>query len=453
MKATLDSTAVTRLLRQTRFAATLLAGALLTSACRPGWDAFGATPARAQANGVQFADALYRRYLIVERAPFYAAARAKLGKRALSPSAVFDDTTTWTSRPDERTRLLMAEGVATGDGRYRFTPRVNAAFPDRLADARHLTQLTRLGKDGEYEWRTTVDFALGSMAPTDWGTGFRALLGSAEGRTDADLRADLRSTLPRTTMALGRMFSLDTLHAQRLTDGTTAITIVTRLHAGWLRPTFPLYAKFVEKYVGPAAYHVFLRDARGVRWLEARAVDQALTIRLRVKDGGVVPLDGAPRAMPDTLRLSMDASTRFSIFTVGMRGMKGSVVFLRTPAERGWALRLDEAPEWQLPLGAAAMLKSPLRRPFEQGGVVGKVSFRIGSAGQTYITRDFTLAVQESAVTRFLGGFSGSAFSEFDGPAEREENRFNAELFQAMRDDLRGLRYGAAAGDAPVRAP
>jgi len=444
---------VTRLLRQTRSAATLLIGALLTSACRPGWDAFGSTPARAQANGVQFADALYRRYLIVERAPFYAAARAKLGKRALSPSAVFDDTTSWTSRPDERTRLLMAEGVATADGRYRFTPRASAAFPDRLADARHLTQLTKLTKDGEYEWRTAVDFALGSMAPTDWGTGFRALLGSAEGRTDADLRADLRSTLPRTATALGRMFSLDTLRTQRQGDGTTAITIVTRLHPEWLKPKFPLYAKFVDKFVGPAAYHIVLRDTRGARWLDARAGDQALTIRLRVKDGGVVPLEGVARAMPDTLHLTMDASTKFSIFTVGMRGMKGTVVFLRSPAERGWALRFDDAPEWQLPLGATAMLKSPLRRPFEQGGVVGKVSFRIGAGGQTYITRDFRVAVQESAVTRFLGGFSGSAFSEFDGPAEREENRFNAELFQAMREDLRGLRYGAPAMDAPSRTP
>jgi hypothetical protein len=93
------------------------------------------------------------------------------------------------------------------------------------------------------------------------------------------------------------------------------------------------------------------------------------------------------------------------------------------------------------------MLKTPLRRPFEQGGVVGRISFRTGSGGQTYITRDFRMAVQESAVTRFLGGLSGSAFSEFDGPAEKEENRFNAELFQAMRDDLRGLRYGAVPVD------
>ena len=447
--AGLDSTEVTRLLRHTRSAATLVVGALLTNACKPGWDAFGTTPARAQVNGVQFADALYRRYLLVERTPFYAAARAKLGKRALSPSAVFDDTTAWTTRPDERTRVLMAEGVATADGRYRFTPRPSAAFPDRLADARHLTQLTRLTKDGEYEWRTAVDFALGSVTPTDWGTGFRALLGSAEGRTDADLRADLRSTLPRTATALSRMFSLDTLRAQRQADGTTVITIVTRLHPDGLKPQFPLYAKFVSKFVGPAAYHVVLRDTRGVRWVDARAGDKAFTIRLRVKDGGVVPLEGPVRGMPDTLRLSMDASTKFSIFTIGMRGMKGSVVFLRSAAERGWALRFDEAPEWQLPLGAAAMLKSPLRRPFEQGGIVGKVSFRLGAGGQTYITRDFRVAVQESAVTRFLGGFSGSAFSEFDGPAEREENRFNAELFQAMRDDLRGLRYGAALADSP----
>jgi hypothetical protein len=97
------------------------------------------------------------------------------------------------------------------------------------------------------------------------------------------------------------------------------------------------------------------------------------------------------------------------------------------------------------------MIRAPLRRPFEQGGVVGKVSFRTGAGGQTYIGRDFRVAVQESAVIRFLGGLSGSAFSEFDGPAEREENRFNAELFQAMREDLKGLRYGFGVADAPAK--
>lgn len=439
---------MTRPLRTARHAALLCLGALTIAACRSGWDALGATSAQAQVNGVRFADALYRRYLLVERAPFYAAARAKLGKRALSPSGVFDDTSAWTSRPDAKNRVLMAEGVATADGKYRFTPRANASYPDRLSDARHLTQLTKLAGDGEFEWRTTVDFALGSMTPTDWASGFRALLGSAEGRSDGDLIADVRSTLPRTAAALGRMFSLDTLHAERLQDGSTAVTIVTVLHPDWLRNGYPLYAKFIAKYVAPAAYHIVLRDTRGARWIDVQARDRALTVRLRVLRGGVVPLDGAARAMPDTLRLSMDASTKYSLFTIGMRGMQGSVAFVRTPAERGWALRFDHAPEWQLPLGAAAMLKSPLRRPFEQGGIVGRVSFRSGAGGQTYITRDFRVAVQESAVTRFLGGLSGSAFSEFDGPAEKEENRFNAELFQAMRDDLKGLRYGTLAEPA-----
>ncbi len=432
-------------LKPRRFAALLLLSAPLATACRPGWDAFGSTPTQAQANGVAFADALHRRYLGVERTPFYAAARAKIGKRALSPSVIFDDTTTWTSRPDARTRLLMAEGVSMPDARYRFTPRESAPFPDRLADARHLTQLTRLGKEGEYEWRTAVDFALGSVTPNDWGAGIRALLGSAEGRSDADLRADVRSTLPKTTAALGRMFSLDTLHAQRLTDGSTALTIVTTVHPDWLKDGFPLYAKFVAKYVSPSAYHIVLRDARGARWLDAAAGDRAFTLRLRVLNGGLIPLDGAAQAMPDTLRLTMDASTKLSIFTIGMRGMQGSMVFLRAPAERGWVFRFDRAPEWQLPLFAASMLKSPLRRPFEQGGVTAKVSFRTGAGGQTYITREFRFSVQESAIIRFFGGLSGSAFSEFDGPAEQQENRFNAELFRALRDDLRTLRYGSAA--------
>ena len=424
-------------------AALLLAGAFLTTACRAGWDAIGASRAQAQANGVAFADALNRRYLNVERAPFYGAARAKLGTRALSPSAIFDDTTAWTSRPDAKTRLLLAEGTASADGHYRFTPRASVPLPDRAAGGRHLNQLTKLAGDGEYEWRTAVDFAVGSMTPSDWGTGVRALLASGEGRSDADLRADLRSTLPRTTAALGRMFSLDSLRGQRLGDGSTVLTVGTRLQPDRLTPGFPLYGAFITKFLAPLAYRIVLRDARGTRWMELVAVNRVHTIRLRVKDGAVVPLDGAVRPMPDTLRLDMDVTTKFSIFRIGVTEMRGTMAFIRTPAERGWTFRFDHAPEWKLPLFAASMLGSALRRPFEQGGITAKVSFRTGPGGQTLITRELRTAVQESGVTRFLGGLTGSAFSQFDGPAERDENRFNAELFQAMREDLRSLRYSS----------
>ncbi len=426
-----------------RLASLLVAAALFTSACRPGWDALGTSPLQAQANGVALSDALYRRYTHVERTPFYAAARARIGKRTLAPTGIFDDTTIWTSRPDAKTRVLMAEGSVTADGRYRFTPRASAPVPDRLADSRHFTELTKLAGDGEFAWRASVDFVVGSMTPTDWGHGFRGLLGSAEHRSDDDLRADVRSTLPRTTTALGRMFSLDSLRGQRQPDGSTLVTVITRVHPEWLAVQFPLYAKFIAKYVSPTAFHIVLRDARGARWLDLSAAPKGVTVRLRVLNGGLVPIDGVSAPMPDTLRLGVDVSTKFSIFTIGVRGMQGTLAFVRTPAERGWAIRFDKAPEWQLPLFAAAMLRSPLRRPFEQGGITAKVGFRTGANGQTWISREFRTAVQESAVTRFLGGLGGAAFSEFDGPAEQEENRFNAELFQAMREDLRALRYGA----------
>lgn len=441
---------MTRLLRIARLTAFVASGVLLTTACRPAWDSLGSSPPQAQSNGVGLAEALRRRFVSVERAPLYAAARAKLGKRALSPSLVFDDTTAWTSRPDAKNRFLMAEGVSSADGHYRFTPRANAAYPDRLASARHLTQLTSLAHAGEYEWRTTVDFALGSMTPNDWGNAFRALVASAENRTDGDLRADVRSTLPRTTAALGRMLSLDTLHAQRLADGSTTVTLFMTVHPDWLKVQFPQYAKFVDKYVSPSAYHIVLRDARNVRWLDLKADDRWLAIRMRVQNGGLLPLDGSVRAMPDTLQMTMDASTKFSIFTIAMRGMQGSIVFLRSSTERGWAMRFDKAPEWQLPLFVGSMLRAPLRRPFEQGGVVGKISFRSGANAQTWLSRDFRIAVQESAVTRFIGGFSGAAFSEFDGPAEVQENQFNAELFLALREDLKGLRYGSLGVVAPA---
>jgi hypothetical protein len=47
--------------------------------------------------------------------------------------------------------------------------------------------------------------------------------------------------------------------------------------------------------------------------------------------------------------------------------------------------------------------------------------------------------VQESAILRFLNRLSGTAMGDFVGKAEVEENRFSAEVFNAMRLDARAL--------------
>lgn len=58
---------------------------------------------------------------------------------------------------------------------------------------------------------------------------------------------------------------------------------------------------------------------------------------------------------------------------------------------------------------------------------------------QSIIDRRTSATVQESGILRFLNRLSGTAMGEFVGKAETEENRFSAEVFNAMRLDAKGL--------------
>ena len=54
--------------------------------------------------------------------------------------------------------------------------------------------------------------------------------------------------------------------------------------------------------------------------------------------------------------------------------------------------------------------------------------------------------VQESAILRFLGSLGASAMSDFAGKSEAEENRFTADVFNALRADLEALPLTAFGG-------
>ena len=51
---------------------------------------------------------------------------------------------------------------------------------------------------------------------------------------------------------------------------------------------------------------------------------------------------------------------------------------------------------------------------------------------QSIIGRRTSATVQESAILRFLNRLSGTAMGDFVGKAEMEENRFAAEVFNAL---------------------
>jgi hypothetical protein len=53
------------------------------------------------------------------------------------------------------------------------------------------------------------------------------------------------------------------------------------------------------------------------------------------------------------------------------------------------------------------------------------------------LIRQSRLAVQESAILRFLNSLGTKAMDDFGGKVEREEDAFLRALFAAMREDAR----------------
>ena len=64
---------------------------------------------------------------------------------------------------------------------------------------------------------------------------------------------------------------------------------------------------------------------------------------------------------------------------------------------------------------------------------------RDNPGAQTILNRRASLVVQESGILRFLNKLSGTAVGDFLGPAEREANHFNADVFRALRADFGAL--------------
>ena len=143
--------------------------------------------------------------------------------------------------------------------------------------------------------------------------------------------------------------------------------------------------------------------------------------------------------MPEALNIQVDMSMKILVFTVGWTEMMGDFEFINTPHERGWSMRFAKEPHWTLPPTVGYLLKSSLRRPFQDPGISARFSIRDTPGAQTLLNRRGTLVVQESGILKFLNRLSGTAVGDFLGPSEREANRFNADAFRALRQDVAAI--------------
>ena len=388
--------------------------------------------ARTNADGLF--DGLAKRFDNVQRAPKFAEARSKFGRYALSPSGVYGDTSVWTASGRDSTRTLSLSGSHVPTG-YLFAPRATVSTPAAIGEARHIIQLRRRG-ESEYEWETNVDHGIGSVRASEVASALRAFIGAPEHAAFARIRSDNQELLPRTSRVLGELFTLDTVRVSSLADRSTSVLVRFRMDPNRIKATRPNFAKYLEKYVGPARYRLRLTDGRGATWLDASGAENVFSIAYRVKGGELLALTGPARPMPDSLLIAVDFSAKFMIFRVGVSSLVGDFRFLASDDERGWLVRFRREPEWHFPLAVNQLIRTSLRHPFKGDGIMVRVAVKDRPGSQSLLMREADVAVQESAIVRWIGGLGNSAMSDFAGRAEIEENRYVFEVLSALRGDF-----------------
>src|SRR6185436_1346554 len=147
---------------KTILAVTALAGA---SACRDATVAFGPTTSSARANAEQLFGGIAQRFTNVERNQKFRIARGKLGKNALTPSVIYNDTSVWTAMNSDNSRVVTVEGEF-GNNKYIFAAKPTTTAANEPGDSRH-TMVLRKISDDQYDWFTNVEIAAGSVTAND----------------------------------------------------------------------------------------------------------------------------------------------------------------------------------------------------------------------------------------------------------------------------------------------
>lgn len=419
---------------RTRSRLALAAAVLALAACRAPAAALGAP-----ATSDQLLESLAARFGPHVRDAHFDSLRPRFAKSALVPSTLFRDSSVWTSSAGA-TRTLVLRGRGT-PGNYRLVVAGDAPPPSQPADYRRVTSLTHQGDD-DYAWTVRDELAVGGITGNQLGDALGALFAAAQhGGDTAAARAALHHDLPRTTAALGRAVSLDTLRLTPNTDGGTDVHLAGTIHAERLTNTFPHLAHYLSHYVSPTGGEILVLDDANRAWWDAAKRGDAWSLDLRVANGNLAPLHGPPDRMPDRLHVRIDASTRTFIFHVGLANLIGDVTVTRAPNEHAFTATFRKEPDWQLPPFVETMLRAPLERPFQGDGASLTFDLRDGEAqdAPSVIFRAYDLTVRESRIMRWLGGLGDAAIEDFRNGAEAEFDGFAGQTLLALRADVAQL--------------
>lgn len=372
----------------------------------------------------------------------YDSARVRIASHAVVPSRLWRDTSVWTQMTDSARQLLL-------HGHFRGSQYVTEAAyfvppPTRLAEARHVIRLSRLSSD-EFRWDTDVPFAIGTVKASDIGAMFAAIFASAEGRSEAGVRDDYRSALPKASAIAGQMFRVDSIRPVHHPDRSTTALFAVSVTPQGIEQQYPALAKYLRRYVHTARMRLSLVDSSGASYWELGLTNGQLSMRVRTAGGRMLALQGAPRLMPDSLTLAADVSVKVSRFTVGVRSYRGAFRVVTSDRERAWEIVSRREPDWVLPLFTRQLLRTPLRRPFQGEGAMFRIGVRDSAGAQSLLYRTLRLEVQESAILRFIARLGAIAMSDYSGAVEREEMAWLRQLFTAMLAD--------AGVETPERGP
>jgi len=411
-----------------------VASIALLSGCGEVRERLATSPDEARVRVAGVLDAVAARFGPVEMESDLEEFRPRLAQHSFAPSRIFDDPA-WAVRSDAQRRIGFwgrREGAA-----YRLGLAGDPPPLSRVSDYRGELELLRRAED-EYEWRWLDELSLGRVPP-DF---VAALLGSVfldAGSGVEDLAGWLRQATPRTAASLGRLVRLVRLDPTLQSDGATHVGVGFVFEPERIRREYPAYARYLERYFGPLQMNVQVYDEEGRRWWGLDQRDLRVALRFRVYQGRLAPLEGAPRPLPDRLRVKLSLTTKSGLFRVGFENLLLDVRLIRTPGEKAMTLEAREPPHWRIPFVVKPLMRSALDRPFADEGARFGAGVRAGDDGLTRVEIQFRFTVLESWIVRRMGGFVAGATSEFREKAEAEANRFQGEVLQAFRDDALAL--------------